>query len=438
MHKINLANHRSSLVFSTGLICAAALAIGMDGGIRYLVLSGASKLDYSQEEAFAPAVPRSLSDTDWEAAKTAWAFISENTQAETGLVDSVSGFPSTTLWDQGSYLLGLVSAERLGLLGAAEYHDRVRRLLASFERMPLFEGLLPNKVYHTRTLQMVDYENVAQPEGIGWSALDVARMLTAFRVLERRSPEYGTRIRDLLGRWSLDAMVSNGELIGTTRQNGDTEYLQEGRIGYEQYAARAAAMWGLDVIQAISAERILSWQAASGIDVPADLRDHSVFHAITPTLSEPYFLQGLEFGFDSESRRLASRVYEAQVQRYRNTGQFTAVSEDHLDQAPHFAYSSVYSNGDAWAVVSETGERFDELRTVSLKAGYAWHALFDTDYTQSLVNELSVLADPEQGWAAGIYEADRSQNSVYTLNTNAIVLEALHFMAHGPLWQVRS
>ena len=434
---LSLPEYRTSVLFVAGLLLAAGLAISLDGGLRYLALSGASKVDYSRDELFAVAAPRALTAAEQRAATTAWTYIAQNTRPETGWVDSVGGFPSTTLWDQGSYLLALVSARRLGLVPDDVFHDRARNLLDGFARLPLFDGKLPNKVYDTRTLAMVDYANQPVPEGVGWSALDIARMLTAFRVLERHHPQYGEDIRALLATWDLNAMAQNGELYGAERKAGETRIVQEGRMGYEQYAARAAAMWGLDVIQAMSAERALRWEEVSGIDVPVDLRDHSAFQAITPTLSEPYLLQAFEFGLDSEALRLAGVVYAAQERRHRTTGQLTAVSEDHINQAPYFLYSSVFSNGADWNVVAEDGSEHTDLRTVSLKASIGWNALFDTDYTALLVNELGALASSGRGWAAGVYEADGAINDVYTLNTNAIVLEALHFTAFGPLWSVR-
>ena len=132
---------------------------------------------------------------------------------------------------------------------------------------------------------------------------------------------------------------------------------------------------------------------------------------------------------------MASRVYRAQEARYRETGIPTMVSEDHLDQPPYFAYSSVFTNGKEWSVVNENGKRFDDLRTISVKSVFAWDAIYHTEYTRMLRRELSQLADPENGWPAGIYEMDGRVNTAFTLNTNAIVLEAIHNIAHGPLWQ---
>ncbi|MDR6263030.1 DUF3131 domain-containing protein [Roseobacter sp. N2S] len=430
------SKNRSSLIFIAGLLAASIFAISADGWTRLILGANRSQHQNLTEATVSPVGPRELRETDRSAAAVAWRYFEYNTQPETGLVDSVAGFPSATLWDQGSYVFALSAAHRLDLIDDADFTSRVERFLSSLAKLPLYEGILPNKAYNTRTLQMVDYKNATSQDGVGWSALDVARLLAGFRVLERLHPEFGPNIRGILSQWQLGAMVQKGELIGASREGGATVYSQEGRIGYEQYAARAAALWGLDVIRAISADRIIRWETVSRVQVPVDLRNHGTFRAITPTLSEPYFLQGLELGLDSEATYMAAQIYLAQEARFERQNVPTMVSEDHINQAPYFLYSSVHSNGKPWAVVSEDGSFYNNLRSLSTKAVFAWDALYGRAYTQSLRESLTGL-ERHNGWAAGIYESDKAVNDVVTLNTNAVVLESVHYMALGPLWQIK-
>ena len=426
--------NRSSLVFLAGLALAAGIAVSGDGLQHYLLSRGGVAIDL--DSAYQRQQERILTPQDIHAAKVAWRYFETNYRSESGFVDAVAGFPSGTLWDQGSYLFALLAAEGLGIIDPGHFGVRVDHLLTALERMPLFDDRLPNKVYDSRSLAMVNYKNDPVPDGVGWSALDNARMLTALRVLEHRRPDHGPRIRALLRDWDLAAMADEGRLQGAQRDGSDVLYRQEGRIGYEQYGARAAAMWGLDTLAAGSARNIMEWYEVSGIDVPVDLRRASAFRAITPTLSEPFFLQGLELGFDREGATLAKRVYAAQERRHRDTGQITMVSEDNVNQEPFFVYYSVNSNGSPRAVVSEYGDHYPELRTVSLKAAFAWDALFATDYTALARSSLADL-ETDGGWASGRYEVDGRINDVVTANTNAVVLEAIHFIAHGPLWSLR-
>lgn len=145
-------------------------------------------------------------------------------------------------------------------------------------------------------------------------------------------------------------------------------------------------------------------------------------------------LTGLEIGFDAESATLARAVLNVQEERYEDTGHITMVSEDHIDQAPHLLYASVFANGRPWGVVTEDGTFHPELRTQSTKASFAWHALMPSDYTMLARNAVIDTADPVKGFPAGIYEASGEINEIYTLNTNAIILQALHYQQFGPLW----
>ena len=97
-----------------------------------------------------------------------------------------------------------------------------------------------------------------------------------------------------------------------------------------------------------------------------------------------YILAALEYGWDTRLKDLAWRVYRAQEQRHAETGILTAVTEDHLDRAPHFIFSSVVAEGEPWAVQTDTGEDADEFRILSTKAALGWHALYRTPYTDEL------------------------------------------------------
>jgi hypothetical protein len=192
-------------------------------------------------------------------------------------------------------------------------------------------------------------------------------------------------------------------------------------------------LWGLDVAAAMSAARNLEWVEVEGVKIPRDTRYSRSFQAITPILSEPFLLQALEIGLDHEGEILAHKIYAAQQARFDQLGIPTMVSEDHLDQSPTFVYSSVFANGKPWAVVGEDGSFHNELRTLSAKAVFGWNALYNTSYTSDMRALIELLPSEGLGWQAGIYEASNTPNAVYTLNTNAIILEALHYKAFGPL-----
>ncbi len=390
--------------------------------------------DLPQDE---PA-PRPLTATERQWAATAWAYFERNTQPDTGLVGAVDGFPSATMWDTASYLLALIAARDLGIVDAAAFDARMARALAALERMPLFGDALPNKSYDVRSLQMTNYANEPVAAGIGWSAIDLGRLLVPLHVVAWHHPRHTDAARRVLARWKTAQLARDGQLWGADAQEGAApRIVQEGRLGYEQYAARTLALMGLDVDVAASHQAFLSLVDVDGVSVPADRRDPSRFGAQNYVLSEPYILTGLELGWGRHGRELAWRVYRAQEERFRRTGVKTAVTEDHVDQAPFFLYNSVYSGGKSWVPVTEKGEPFPQLRTLSVKAAFGWHALYRTPYTTQLVEAVAPLQVPGRGWYAGLYEDGGQPNRSLTANTNAVVLESLAYMARGRFLQVR-
>lgn len=394
---------------------------------------------FERSEDLAPVrAPRPLDAREQAWAQIAWDYFRNNVDARTGLAASVENYPSTTLWDTGSYLMAVISAQRLGLVGAREFDRRIALALASLQKLPLFDARLPNKAYDIRTLQMSDYANQPSPRGIGWSAIDIGRLLVPLHLLAWQHPQHAAAARGVLVRWDLQAALADGELFGARVDGANrTERVQEGRLGYEQYAARAFALLGQDVSVAGDYLHQLGWVEVEGVRVAHDRRTRQDSGASGYVLSEPYVLDGLEFGWDRFSHELAWRVFLAQQRRFEHTGTLTAVSEDHLDRPPHFAYGTVHADGRDWHTLSDTGEDLSALRTLSVKAAFGWHALLDTEHTRRLVDAVAPLHLPGRGWYAGRYEATGEPNAVLTANTNAVVLESLAFMRHGRFMRLR-
>ena len=181
--KANLRKSRSHIAFVIGVSLAAAFALSVETGVARSLrpVAGIQVIPKSDDQMLLAPVG-TLTRQEYAYAQTAWQYFVANTQS-TGLVNSVTNFPSTTIWDQASYLLGLISAERLGLVDQAEFDDRMARVLDALARLPLFDGKLPNKVYDTRSLAMTNYANEPVEEGLGWSALDVARITIPLNIL---------------------------------------------------------------------------------------------------------------------------------------------------------------------------------------------------------------------------------------------------------------
>ncbi len=436
----NLIKARSHIAFVVGLCIAAAIAITLDGRLGYLrVSNGAQHIITRSADQIQMAPSKILSPHDMQNAQVAWGYFKKNYNPETGLVNSVDGFPSTTIWDQSSYLLGLISAYKIGVIDASLFNLRMSKALEALVDLPLFFGKLPNKVYDTRNLQMTTYSNKAAAAGIGWSALDIARMAVPLNILLYDYPEHAGKAGRILSNWDFDAMVQDGVLIGARihAQTGLPETIQEGRLGYEEYGARATALLGLDTITAAKYDDFIEFTDIEGQQIAADSRNMTLFGAPNYVVSEPYILMAIEFGLDREAKELAHRIYNAQANRFASSGQLTAVSEDNIDQSPYFIYNTVFANGQAWNTVDDNGEQFPDLKTLSTKAAFGWDALYDTEYTRRLVAEIQKTKTADRGWMSGVYEKDGRVNMVATANTNGIILEIINYKANGPLVSAR-
>lgn len=429
--KQNIVRARSHIIFMLALVCAFGLVIYLESIDFEARVTPKSTVKKIMDLKMPASRPLTAEEKKW--ATIAWKYFQNNTIEKTGLVNSVNNYQSSTLWDSASYLMAVIAVQRLEMIEDVEFKQRISTFLASMEALPLYEGKLPNKVYHTVTLAMVDYQNKATDKGIGWSALDIGRLMVPLNVLVWNYPEFTPQVKAITKKWDLAAATKNGELYGALNENGKTAMLQEGRLGYEEYGAKAFQLVGLDVSNAIDYTTWLKFIDIHGINIPTDSRTPEKFTAHNYVVSEPYILDGIEYGWDQISREFAGRVYSVQEAHYEATDTLTAVSEDNLDKAPYFVYNTVFTGGKAWNAITEDGKDASEFKTLSTKAAFGWHMLYETDYTKKLMKVASTLYDEEKGWYSGLYEKTGEPNKALTANTNGIILEALAYKQTGVL-----
>jgi hypothetical protein len=429
----NLVKARGYIVFIVGLAVAFGLVLWVEQLSGKSLIAREPDIKFSTDIPAVP-VPRPLTALEHEWALTAWRYFENNTQGEHGLVNSVANYPATTMWDTASYLLATICARQLDLLSEEDFDKRIAQVLVALETMPLFADELPNKSYSTVTLAMVDYTNQPVPRGIGWSAIDIGRLLVPMNILVWKYPQHASAVGRAIGRWNTARLASHGEFMGANLgPDGSPVLVQEGRLGYEQYAAKTFILMGLDATQAMSYVAHLSYIDVYDVQIPYDDRDPRKFGAHNYVVSEPYVLDGLEFGWDNISREFAWRVFSAQQQRFLRTGVLTAVTEDHLDQAPYFVYNTVFSDGKEWNTLTDAGVDAAAFRALSVKASFGWHALYRSIYTQKLIDRVEPLRDPQRGWYSGLYEVGEKPNRALNANTNAVVLESLSYIQNGKL-----
>jgi hypothetical protein len=380
------------------------------------------------------SIPQLTREADKIAAKIAWKYFERNWNSQTGLVNSTDDFPWTTWWDQGSALLGIDAARQLGLLSNDMFQQRINKLLETLETLPLPPTGLPNKAYSTNTGQMRRLNGTPDPKGVsGWSALDMARFLLGLHVLRTHSPEYRERIDRIVLRWNLSKLVKDGWLNGAISVAGEhIREVQEGRLGYEQYAALSLKLWNIQAPNALFHSPSTTVKV-DGITLQVDKRNLNNSGATNYLTNDPYLLWGLELGWSDFVKPQVRNLLQVQAQRFKHSGIVTAVNEDSLDRPPYFLYYNVYANGQPWLVINSNGQVYPRLRFVSTKAAFSWFALMsDNSYTQTLREFVQNLADTNRGYLSGRYENhQRGVNTSIDVNTNAIILESLLYQARG-------
>jgi hypothetical protein len=409
-----------------GLNLALGVAVGA------ITLGAHLGLTYAETRSTPePAQSRFLASEDEQwIAKAAFTYLEKN-RLPTGLVCSAASFPATTMWDVGSQLAGMTSARELGLLSEADFDVWMGEALTSLQRIELYHDELPNKAYNAATLAPVGYGEVNVRRDTGFSALDLGRLVVWLHIVGARYPRHAEACKAVTARWRTARLEKDGHLMGVDAQKGKESWNQEGRLGYEQYAARALESIGIAAPDAVNPRAHSVEVSIYGVQVPVDARDTHDSVAHNYVTSEPYVLDGLETGFRSVPADFAGRVLLAQILRTRATGDVTAWSEDNVDQAPWFIYNSVYVDGTAWTAITGRGKNASELQGSSTKAAIGWHVLFQNRDTEHAYRTMQWIADPKQGVFAGFYEKTHLTNRALTLNTNGIVLEALLFAKVG-------
>jgi len=379
-----------------------------------------------------------LSEKDLKMARIAWTYFENNYNPDTGLVNAVNNFPSTTMWDTGSALAATIAAYDFGFLDKKSFDDRITALIRSLASMELFNDESPNKVYNTKTMAMVDYANKVTETGIGVSALDLARLMSWGRILGCWHPKYNNGLKSSISRWKFDSIIRDGSMYGLARDKSNPDEIkawQEGRLGYEQYAGKIFQRFGFKADVAADYENEFRGDVEIlGVNIAHDNRDPREWHANNYVLTESYTMDAMELGRDDQNRDLVRNIFEVQKRRWQETGIVTAISEDNIDQKPWFLYNTIYNAGQTWTATNSSDVPYPHLKTISVKAAISMALLYPEDeYSAVLMDAVESAYDPKLGWYSGIYESGAGYNKVATANTNGVILSGFLYKKYGEL-----
>lgn len=386
-----------------------------------------------------------LTEEERRWAGIAWQYFQKNLNHETGLVNSAENYHAVTMWQLADYLSAMLAAYELELIDIHELDKRLSRVVSFLNNMSLYENQLPNHAYSTKSGGMVDFQN--KPGKTGWSAVDLGRLLIWLHIAKTKLPHLAEYIDRAVLRWNFCALIDNcGTLYGSLLSKEKETLFQEGRLGYEEYAARGFGLWGFNTEKASALE---PYQTVYVYDTPllVDGRDPRETGVQAPLVSLGFLLDGMEFNWDllgdqessdtqhthTQMADLANTVYELQALRFHQDRVFTARTDHQLSKAPYFVYDSLFSMGFAWNTTDDKGNFQRNGSLVATKAAFGMWVLWKTDYTDELVKVIACLADPKRGWLEGRHERSGGWEQIVTLSTNATVLETLWYKQAGKL-----
>ncbi|RFP90246.1 DUF3131 domain-containing protein [Rhodobacteraceae bacterium 63075] len=368
----------------------------------------------------APEVEELIKD-----ARKAWAFFETYANEQTGLTPATvltdetysSTHNTLTMWDVGSSILGLVSAERLGLVHRSAAREYAERILASLDRALAANVTMlpPNELDYK-------YPWVIDP---GYNACDTGRLLSALVTLGKSaiSPAgLSKRMADL----ELDQMMSDKRLHTMAKGR---KFPAE-RSHCTEYAARAFAAWG------IKAEYPYSNALAAEDDADARMRLLFTASRLGQLGAEPLLLEAVEFGLSDATGYLADVLLGAQIAAHDETGAMYCVSEGPLPIEPWFTYQGldISNRLQPWrvtAIANKQEYRTDSFRRTNLmtssKAAYLWAAQRWHPYSAKLVAYVRGRARREEpGFAAGVFMETGLPTLQYSdANTNGVILQAI-------------
>jgi hypothetical protein len=393
-----------------------------------------------------------LSEQELGWAKIAWKYFVNNYHADTGLVSELDGSAVVSVWNIADTIAAAIAANHFGLIDDYEFDHRISPLLAFLNKMPLHEEKLPNLFY--RADSGIISNKDGEKKSIGWSAIDIGRLLIWLQILRNSAPQYAEYIDKAVLRWSFCEVIDDcGELQGMNRNSSadpSSSLQQKEPLGYQEYALMGYTAWGFPPRQRRKSSVKLPVVRIYDMNLPYSNEDSSTTGSSNSLVSTPYILQGVEFNWDriddqhsldsSSSDRaaaeMAQRIYIVQEKRYRYERIFTARTDHRRKDKPYTLYDTIFADGYAWNTLTPEGESHQNIALVSTSATFGMWALWKTSYTDGLMQLISTLYDPERGWFEGRQEKDGAHERTISCTTNATVLEALYYKEHGKLYKI--
>jgi hypothetical protein len=338
-------------------------------------------------------------DDEWSSwAKVAWRYFQPGVgvSSATGLHYANADWHRLTDWDLGVYISAVICAERLGLISrdgqwGSDY--RFERVLSFLETRPITDDRLPYAQYDADTGGVPDdvVDRLAHPS-------DSAILLLALDDLRSFRSDFSGRIGSIVDRYDFESFAQSG-------------YFAANDI-YPFYAAQGYWAFGFSTPTLTALENLGGGLTVNvyGVEIPkADVT------------SEPLFMAVLGNRTNDLYKTYADKVFWAQQNRYELTGKLTAFSEGSYLAPEYYVYEWVVTGaGKTWQITA--GGVVDVPEVVYTKMAFAFHAVYDNEYTRTLVSQVSSLVT-ERGFLEGVMENGGTVD-VLSDKTNSMILQA--------------
>jgi hypothetical protein len=342
--------------------------------------------------------------TGW--ASNAWNYFKSNYNPTTGLHYAASGWHYFTDWDLAGYIIAIMDAQRIGVISQQEADNRLNKIVTFLQNRPFNTAVSPALPYWAYDAN--DPYTTNNYYGHTTDAADTGRLLIALSLLKGYRPDLAGSIDNAVNRYS-------SKIRDFAQQLGPDFY------GY--YVAQGYILFGYTVSNADAMSRLASGPTVTtyGITLPA-----------TWTTSE-IFLHGLlELNMDPQFQYYARQAYLAQESRYNHEHLFTGWSEGRGIESTYIWEWIATADSRTWVVqktnLNPPPDKIDtaETRVLYTKAAFGLHALYETSYTQSLVNAVQPL-QTSGGFSEGMSEDGSKRISDLLGNTQSIIISAARY-----------
>ncbi|MFI3245722.1 MAG: DUF3131 domain-containing protein [Ferrimonas sp.] len=454
---MNLARICSNVCHPIIIALIATINLSLLTGCGALVrVSHQSWQTFRNSELFWYGRHGPLDDTERQWANVAWRYIKNNTDSQTGLINSQDQWPIISMANIGHGLAALHSAYQLKLIDDLIFDKALSKQLHFLNIMPLLNEQLPNRFYHTETGEMISNVN-GQPGAAGWSGQELGQLLIWLNLFKRYYPAYAEYIDKAILRWDFCKLISpNGDILDGQLEHGMTatnfNIKNNSRLGTRQYAAYGYQLWGFDVYKSekmLPLQEFKIYQVSFGVDG----HDPRIDDIPNPLLTTPFFMSGILFNWDSAAQlkpsnnelhhhsasqlALQSRaLYQLQEARFTQEGIHTARAA-HVGEQGHLPlYDAIWALGSPFPpTITSDGKFLPKSALVSTQATFLMWALWKTAYTDELMLLIEPLYHEQKGWFEGRYEHSGGYQQRLSLATNSTVLSALLYKDTGPLVQ---